>query len=178
MTRILTTVLAGLMTLMIMLALAGVVYAQGDSVVAAEPNAVEQFTTMAFQILTPVVTLFVMWAAHRAITALEKKVGIQIPAAQEEAIDSWIVQGILWAEEKSRNSIKKHATKLTGPEKLETAGDFVMGMIRLQRWDTWASGTIKAKIESKLGHQRATGGKPRLDNEKSPDFPEPATLVA
>ena len=174
MTRRLLTVLTGLLTLLLMLAIAGVVYAQPSGAGAgAEGNFVEQLTTMAFQILTPVATVFVMWAAHRAIAAFEKRSGIEIPAKQELAIDGWISQGILWAEETSRSAIKSRASKLTGPEKLETAGEFVIDMVRAQGWDTWTANAVRAKIEAKLGDQRANGsGKPRLDVDNAPDHPD------
>jgi len=85
-----------------------------------------------------------------------------------------VEQGILWAEEKSRNSIKSRAKKLTGSEKLEQAGSFVLDMIRAQGWPERGAAAIKARIEAKLGYQRANGGKPRLDAENSPDLPEPS----
>lgn len=171
--RYLGPILAGLVTLVLMLAVSTVVFAQDDGAVAASSTILVQLTDAAFRILVPVVTLFAMWGAHRAIAVFEAKTKIDVPDKQEAKIDGWIEDAIHWAEEKSRNAIKHKAEKLRGPEKLESAADFVMGFVESRGWIDWTRAKIEHKIEAKLGVKRANGGKPRLDAEDSPDLPEP-----
>lgn len=128
-----------------------------------DPNALQRVTDMAFEVLTPLLILFATWLAHRAVKTFEKKTGIDVPTAQEEQIDKWVDQGIHWAEEKSRSKIKAKEAKLTGPEKLEHAADFVLSFIEAKKYHEWTRDLVKGKVEAKLGVQRAAGEKPELD---------------
>lgn len=105
------------------------------------------------------------YLAKRLVNTFEARTGIDVPAAQEAKIDDWVEQAIHFAEEKSRQKIKAKTDKLSGPEKLEEAADFVLGFVKAQGWDTWARDALKNKIEAQLGLHRANGGKPELDKD-------------
>lgn len=152
---------AGLLAFLILTAIAQVVYA--DAGVPADENAVTRLADMAFEILTPVLSVVVIWLVHRAIAAFEARTGIDVPAQQEALIDAWVEQGIAFAEEKSRNKVKEKTSKLTGPAKLEEAADFVFDLARARGWIDWSRDRVKRKIEGKLGIARAAGAKPSLD---------------
>lgn len=170
--RLIAPLLAGLVTLLAMLALSGLVYAQAGAT-APEENLVQRLTTMIFQILTPVITIFAMWAAHRGIALLEKKLDFDVPDQQEAFVDKWIGEAILWAEEKSRSKLKQVGKRLTGPEKLENAGSHVLDLIESKGWVGWTRDRVNRKLEAKLGMHRANGGKPTLDKDEKPEPPPP-----
>lgn len=125
-----------------------------------DPTVASQAAELALQVLTPILVALAAWLAHRIVGVFEKKTGIDIPEKQEAQIDKWIEAGIHLAEEKSRSLVKSKASKLEGPQKLEVAGTFVMGMISKNGWDDWAQSWILDKIEAQLGTNRANGGKP------------------
>lgn len=162
MLRKIAPIVSGLIVAAICLMIGSVVYAQ-DGTAVTESNSLQRLTEMAFQVLTPVITLFAMWAAHRLIKVFEAKTGLDIPDKQEARIDDWIEQGIHWAEEKSRAAVQRKEAKLSGPEKLESAADFVLDLIDAKGWVGWTRDQIKAKTEAALGIHRANGGKPSLD---------------
>ncbi len=123
---------------------------------------------LAFDFLKVIVTALAGYVALRLGAWIKKKTGID----QEEQLNRWIREGILYAEEKSRSKIKEQAQKLTGSEKLEVAAKFVLELAKSQGVTRWTKDKIEAKIESWLGTSRADGdGKPRLDGETSPDLP-------
>ena len=171
--RILPVLLVGVATFLLAMLVSSIVYAQGDSAPATDENLVQRITEMAFQIITPIIALFAMWAANRLIGVFEKKTGFDIPDKQEKAVEGLIEQGILFAEEKSRSAIKAKADKLSGPDKLEAAGGYVLDIVKANGWVGWTRDRINKKIEAKLGYHRANGGKPRLDSEDHPDLPVP-----
>jgi hypothetical protein len=130
-----------------------------DTTAATE---VAQFAlTVAAALIVPIAT----WLARRAVRALEARTGIDVPAAQEQKIDDWIEEAIHYAEEKSWQKIKAKTEKLSGPEKLEEAADFVLAFAEARKWDEWTRETLKSKIEAKLGLARANGAKPSLDRD-------------
>jgi hypothetical protein len=159
-------VLAGIAAFFILTALGTLVWAQdGAAAVApASENALTQATSLAFQILTPIVTIIATWFAHRLVGIFEKKLKIDLPEKQEAQIDGWISQGIHWASETSYKKVKEKTSKLTGPEKLETAAAFVFDFAQARGWTEWSKDAIKKKIEAKLGDKRANGGVPHTDD--------------
>ena len=177
MTRTILPFFTGFLTLLVLLALYGVAFAQDGALEDVDQNAAQRIADIAFQILIPVVTIFATWAAHRLIAVIEKKFDFDIPDKQEAAIDSWVEQGVHWAEEKSRSKIKDVGMKLTGPEKLEHGAAFVLDLIESRGWVGWGQKRIESKIEAALGIHRANGGKPRLDAEDSEDLPEPGPVA-
>ncbi len=151
---------AGIAVFVLVFLLSSVVYAQGDG---AAPSALSRITEIAFEILTPVLALFAMWAAHRLIAVFEKKTGIAVPVEQEQMISRWIRQGVARAEEWSHKKIKEKTDALTGPEKLEISAAFVLDLIEAQGWIGWTADRIRDKIEAELGIQRANGNLSRTD---------------
>ncbi len=154
MRRTLLILSTGIAMFFLLCLVSSVVYAQGD---APAPNALSRITDIAFSVLTPVLALFAMWAAHRLLAVFEKKTGIDVPTRQEQLIDKWIRQGIHRAEEWSHKKIKQQAAKLTGPEKLEISADFVLDLIVAQGWVGWTADRIKDKVEAMIGQERAVG---------------------
>lgn len=135
-----------------------IAYAAGDT-----STALSNLSQMAFEVLAPILATFGLWVVHRVIKLLESKLSFDLPSQQEAKIDEWIEHGIHWAEEKSRQKVIAKTDKLSGPEKLETAADFVLGFVNARGWDAWTRDQIKSKIESKLGIHRANSSKPTLD---------------
>jgi len=132
-----------------------------------DQSAVSQATELAFQVITPIVTILAAWLAHRLVAIFEKKTGIDIPDKQEAKIDTWIEQGINLAAEKSYQKVKAKTEKLKGPEKLEEAADFVFALAASRGWADWTKDKIKAKVESAVGAHRANGGVPALEDKAS-----------
>lgn len=133
-----------------------------DGAAASDPAWLTQLTQAAFDIIVPVVALFVMWGAHRLIKVFEEKSGVDIPEHQEKMIDQWISVGIHWAEEKARTASKKGTDRVGGPQKLDMVVSLVLGFVQSKGWDEWTRDKLIAKIEGKLGMMRANGGKPDL----------------
>jgi len=125
-----------------------------------DQTAVTQTSQLAIQILVPVVIIFATWLAHRLIALLESKLKINVPNSIEDKIDEWVAQGVVLAAEKSHQKLKEKTEKLKGPEKLETAADYVFTLASARGWDTWTKDVIKAKIESYIG-----GGRHVPENE-------------
>lgn len=122
--------------------------------VATEPNAVMQLTDYAFSVLQVVLVLLVCWGVGKGVKAFEAKTGIEISDTIEARIDELAEQGIGWAVEKSHKKVKEGAAKLTGPEKMEAAADFVLSFAKAKGWDDWGRDAIEKKIEAKLGKGR------------------------
>ncbi len=163
--RYVTPFIAGLITALVLCLMASIAYAAEGM---AKDNAAQQFVDLAFDFLKVIVTALAGYVALRLGAWIKKKTGID----QEEQLNRWIREGILYAEEKSRSKIKEQAQKLTGSEKLEVAAKFVLELAKSQGVTRWTKDKIEAKIESWLGTSRADGdGKPRLDGETSPDLP-------
>lgn len=160
MIRNITSVLIGLLVFLT----CTVAWAQGEGG-AEDPNALSQITDLTFSILTVILPIIATWLAHRAISTFESKTKIDIPTAIENRIDDWVISGVHLAAEKSRQKVKEGAAKLTGPEKLEEAADFVIGLAEQQGWIEWSKDRIKQKIEALLGVQRANGGVPKLEDK-------------
>ena len=171
--RALLIMSVGIAAMLFLMALRAVAIAGPAGATLVDSSTTTKFADMAIRILVPVFTLFAMWAANRVIRAIEKKWGIDIPERQEALVETWIGQGILLAEEKSRSKVKEKLDRLRGPAKLEIALQYVLGMINSQGWDTWAKNKLASKIEAKLGAHRANGGKPSFDFEAHPDMPMP-----
>jgi hypothetical protein len=169
--RVLLIIAVGVVSMFFLMAVRAVAIAGPEGATLVDSSSAAKVADYAVQLAFGVLSIFLMWGTNRIIRAIEKKWDVDIPERQEVAIDGWVEQGILWAEEKSRSKIKEKADKLRGPEKLEVALGYVIGMIRSRGWDTWAADAITAKIEARLGKHRANGGKPRLDAEDSPDLP-------
>lgn len=160
-------VVAAVAVFVLIFLLSSAVYAQSTA-----PSALSRVTDIAFEILTPVLALFAMWAAHRLIGVFEKKTGIDVPARQEELIDKWIRQGVHRAEEWSHKKVKEKTDALTGPEKLEISATFVLDLIEAQGWPGWTSDRIKDRVEAMLGAERAVG------MLKTPDIAPPRLPAA
>jgi hypothetical protein len=130
-----------------------------------DTSAASQATELAFQVITPLVTILGAWLAHRLVKLFEDKTGIDIPDKQESKIDEWVEAGINLAAEKSYKKVKEKTEKLTGPEKLEEAADFVFALVAARGWDDWTKDKLKSKIESAIGVHRANGGVPTLEDK-------------
>jgi len=119
-----------------------------------EANAVSQIAGMAIEILAAVLLIVALWGTRKIISLIEKKTSIDVPSKIEEKVDQWVAQGINLAAEKSRKKVSEHSEKLTGPEKLETAAEFVLALVEARGWDEWTKEKITDKIESVLGAER------------------------
>jgi hypothetical protein len=164
MLRKLLPAIAGAAIFILLTAIGAVVYAQGDVEPLVEPVLASRVAALAFQIVTPIVTILATWLAHRIVSLIEKKAGIDVPDKQEAMIDKWIAEGIHLAEEWSYKKVKDRADKLKGSEKLEAAGDYVMDLVAARGWDNWTRDRVVSKLESLIGTKRANGGKPTLDD--------------
>lgn len=120
----------------------------------ADPNALTQTTDVVFDILGVVLPVVAVWLVHRAIAVWERRTKIDVPGAVEARIDEWVEKGIHLATEKSHQLADSKVSKLTGPEKLETAADFVFDLAQTRGWIDWSKDRIKAKIEAQLGAHR------------------------
>ena len=149
--------------LFVFLVLASIAMAQGSSAPAEDVNALTRVTDLVFQILMVVLPVVAMWLTHRGIAVFEKKTGIDVPDAIEAKIDEWAEQGFHLAAEKSYKKVKAKTAKLSGPEKLEEAADFVFALANARGYVDWSKDKIKAKVEALLGMHRSNGGVPKLD---------------
>lgn len=114
----------------------------------------------AIQTLSPILLALSGWLAHRLIKVFETKTKIDIPAKQEAQVDAWIATGIRAAEEKAYQAVKAKADKITGPEKLEAAISFALGMAEKNGWLDWTRDKLQAKIEAKLNIDKDRPGSP------------------
>lgn len=130
-----------------------------------DTSAASQATELAFQVITPLVTILAAWLAHRLVKIFEERTGIDIPDKQEAKIDQWVEAGINLAAEKSYQKVKAKTDKLKGPEKLEEAADFVFELAASRGWIDWSKDKIKAKIEAAIGVHRVNGGVPALEDK-------------
>jgi hypothetical protein len=146
--RKLVPVLAGIATVMF---LCGTALAQDPK----DDNALTRSVDIVFQILMVVLPLIAVWLVHRGLAMFEKKAGIDVPHSIERKIDGWVKAGIHLAAERSHKKITEKTGKLTGPEKLEEAADFVFDLANARGWIEWTKEKIKAKIEAQLGLHRA-----------------------
>lgn len=162
--RYVTPFITCIVTVLVLCLLASIAYA-ADA--APKENSAQQLANIAFDFLKVIVTALGGYVAFLVGSWVKKKTGID----QEAQLNKWIREGILYAEEKSRNKIKEKMQKLTGSEKLEAAGKFVLELAKSQGVTKWTKDKVEAKIESWLGEARSDGGKPRLDGEASPDLP-------
>jgi hypothetical protein len=119
-----------------------------------------QITDLAIQTLSPILLALSGWLAHRLIKAFEIKTKLDVPAKQEAQIDAWIAAGIRAAEEKAYQAVKAKSDKITGPEKLETAIGFVLGMAEKNGWVDWTKDLLKAKVEALINVDKERPGSP------------------
>ena len=117
-------------------------------------TALTEVVTLAFKLLITAALPVILWGIHKAIKGIETKTKVDVPAAIESKIDSWVEEAVYFAEEKSLQKIKAKTEKLSGPEKLETAAGFVMSLIESQGYVDWTKDLIKNKIEAKLNKTR------------------------
>lgn len=157
--RKLLPVLAGLLTLLVY----ATAWAQDTA--TAEPNAVTRITELIFEILMVVLPLVATWLVHRGIKVFETKTKVDVPDAIEIKIDEWVERGIHLAAEKSYQKVKEKTAKLSGPEKLEVAADFVFDMAQSRGWIDWSKDKIKAKVEAAIGQRRAGDAVPKLEDK-------------
>jgi hypothetical protein len=93
----------------------------------------------------------------KAIKYFEKKTKIDIPQATEDLIFSWADKAIGFAHEKAHQVIQKTGKSLSGPEKLDIAVAFVMGLVTKYGLDTSIENKLRDYIEAKLGMKRIEG---------------------
>lgn len=115
-----------------------------------DASVLSRLLTFALDIGTPVVTVFVMWLAHRLINVFEAKSKMDIPAKTQEMIDDWIQKGLLYAEQKAQNAINSKTTGIMGPAKLEMAANFALDLAQQHGYVDLAKDTVEKLIESKL----------------------------
>ena len=152
--------IVGSVILLIMLPVA---WAQGDTAAADDPNIITRVTELAFQILTVILPIVAVWLTHRGLAIFEKKTSITVPVAMENKINYWVEEGIYLAAEKALKVLKAKTEKLTGPQKLEEAANYVWDLTQAQGWIEWTRDMIEAKIEARLGLHRADGDFPKFD---------------
>lgn len=142
-----------------------VLFVPSAALAADGETALTHVTSLAFDILSVILPIIATWLVHRGIKVFETKTKIDIPASIESQIDTWVEKGIHYASEKSYKKVKEQTQRLSGPEKLEEAADFVFELANAKGWDDWTKDIIKKKIESALGQKRANGGVPKTDVE-------------
>jgi hypothetical protein len=119
-----------------------------------DTTAATQVAELVLMIVFSIVSILAAVLVRKGKQFVEAKTGIDIPAKQEDLIDRLVGQGIDFAEEKVHQAVAKRTDKLSGPEKLETAADFVLGFIEARGWNVYTRDLIKNKIESRLGSTR------------------------
>lgn len=161
--RIVTPLAVALAVFLSLSLAASVVYAAPETP-AAEPNALSRLADIAFQVLVPVLSLFAAYLTNRLIGVFEQKTGFDVADKHEQWIRDWVEKGIHLGEEWSYKKVKGQTGKLTGPEKLEVAADFVLDMVAKYNIPGWTRDKVTKYIEAQLGTHRANGGKPTLDS--------------
>lgn len=159
--RLLLVPLAGLLVFLVLAALRSVAWAQGAEGAAADPNVLTRVTELAFQILAVVATVFAMWAANKLIKLFEDKTKMDIPERQEALLQSVLDEGIHYASEQGYKLLKDKTGRLTGPQLLETAGDYVLDEAYKRGLPELGSDYVRRRLEARLGIKRANGGVPR-----------------
>ena len=124
----------------------------------ADTNAAQDITFLVAKIIFSVLSMLTAWLVTKAIGYFEKKTKIDIPASTEALLHKWADKGIGYADEKSHQAIQKHGKKLTGPEKLEVALKFVIGMAKQYELPAMAEDKLTEYIEAKLGLNRKDEG--------------------
>lgn len=114
----------------------------------------EQITSATFDILVPVLSLFVMWGARKAILFVERKLDMDVSKKQEDMLAAWLMLGIAFAEEKARAAVKAKTAKIESSKKLELAVNFVLNTAKENGWDHLAKDAIEARIEALLNIAR------------------------
>jgi len=127
---------------------------------AMDSQVITQIVDLAFQILSPVVLALGGYLAHRAIKAFEAKTKLDLPSKQEDMVDTWIADGIRYAEEKAHQAAKRKDADLSGHEKLEAAAGYALDMAKKAGWIDWTRDLLKAKIEAKVNVAKDRPGSP------------------
>ena len=120
-----------------------------------ETSALSRVVGILYDFLGVVLMLLGTYAAKKGVNAVEAWLKIDVPDKVERRIDDWIEDGIALAEEKARSATTNHTNKVTGPEKLELAADFVLDLAKDRGYIEWTRNKIKSKIEAKLNKKRA-----------------------
>lgn len=121
---------------------------------------VTHLVDLALQILAPLVVVLAGYLANRLVKVLEAKTGVDIPEKQEAMLDTYIQDGIRYAEEKAHQAAKRADAKLTGHEKLEAATSFVLHYVEKNGWVEWTRDRLKAKIDAKINVMKKRPGSP------------------
>lgn len=119
-----------------------------------DASVLSKVVEMLFQVGTPVVSLFVMWLAHRLVKVFEDKSGVAVPAQYDAMIDDWVKKGVMYAEEKGRAAANAKLADVKGPDKLELAANFVLDMVNKYDLPDMARDKVEKLIESKLMAER------------------------
>jgi hypothetical protein len=111
---------------------------------------------------------------HRLISYFEKKLGMEMSAENKAALDSLVEKGVLLAEQKGVAAMKRGEVKPGAQEKADTAVNFVIDMIKVNKLDELAKDKIMALIEAKLAEKKADGTMPALPASTSTPAAAPA----
>lgn len=145
--------IAPLLAFTVVFLLPAVAFAQAEAVMD-DTTAAGEALTWVVNIAATTLALLINWLVLKGIKYFEKKTKIDIPAAQEELLMKLAEKGIGLAEEKAHQAVKKGATKLEGPEKLEVALKFVAKMAKEYKLPEMAEDKLADYVEAKLGLAR------------------------
>lgn len=90
----------------------------------------------------------------KLIAYIDKKAGIDIPAATEKTLLDWADQAVGFAYEKSHQLLQNEGTVLNGNDKLNIALQFVLNIAKEHNLEGVAENKIKDYINAKLGMKR------------------------
>ena len=125
--------------------------------VVAESSAAQEIMLLVVKAVFSILALLTTYLVTKAIGYFEKKLGVDIPDTTEALLNEWADKGIGLAYEKSHQQLKKLGKKLKGPEKMEIALKFVIGMAKEYKLPELAEDKLKDYIEGKLGLKRGEG---------------------
>lgn len=137
-----------IMPIATLLILRGAAFAQE----APAPAVASQLLEHLVEIIAAALGALLLLLVKKAITFVEAKTKIDIPAKTEEMLYDWASRGVSYAEEKAHQVASK--TTIKGPEKLELALGFAMKLAEEHKLDQLAKEKLVKYIEAHLGTTR------------------------
>ena len=108
-------------------------------------------------ILAAALGLLALWALHK----LQKKLGIEATAVQDELIWKTVNGGVAYAEEWARKQTNVAPTPASGAEKLQQALEFVRLQLGKTGYDKVGQEKITQLLEAALNEKRPTSVTPQ-----------------
>jgi hypothetical protein len=111
------------------------------------------------EIFLVVATPIIILLGRKAIKMLEKKLGVDLEEKQEQQLENMLDQGIAYAREKSRSSLKATDKPLSGDDKKALAVEYVTSAIKESGMVERGAETLERRLAAKLNMDRHVADK-------------------